>query len=131
MLSKIIILIYGTGIDIIETERVGSQVDKSRGFRDKVFTPAEIEYCESRKSRAENYAARFAVKEAFFKALGTGWRGGLAFNEVEVINDDLGKPGLVFYGKTKEYTEKNIFKDIHVTISHIKSIAVALVIIEK
>jgi len=123
-------MIFGIGIDNIEVDRVRKQLEKN-GFKEKIFSPAEIEYCDNRKNFAECYAARFAAKEAFLKAIGTGWRGGLTFNEIEVLNDKLGKPVLKLYGKSKEFAEKNEIDNIHVSLTHLKNYASAIVIIEK
>ena len=92
-------MIIGIGTDIVAVVRIAKSIEKS-AFKEKVFSKTEITYCESKKNKAESYAARFAAKEAFFKALGTGWRGGMAFNEVEIKNDKLGKPILNITGKT-------------------------------
>jgi len=123
-------MIFGVGTDLIEVDRVKKSVEKIDGFKEKIFCPGEILYCETKKKKFEHYAARFAVKEAFFKAIGTGWRNGLAFNEIEVINDKLGKPEVKLTGKTLEFAEKNKLKKIFVSISHIKETAVAFVVIE-
>jgi holo-[acyl-carrier protein] synthase len=123
-------MIFGIGIDNIEVDRVRKQLEKN-GFKEKIFSPAEIEYCDARKNYAERYAARFAAKEAFLKAIGTGWRGGLAFNEIEVLNDKLGKPVLKLYGKVKAFVEENGLENIHVSLTHLKNYASAIVIIEK
>ncbi len=123
-------MIFGIGIDNIEVDRVRKQLEKNR-FKEKIFSPAEIEYCDNRKNFAERYAARFAAKEAFLKAIGTGWRGGLAFNEIEVLNDKLGKPVLKLYGKVKAFVEENGLENIHVSLTHLKNYASAIVIIEK
>ncbi|MCK4640971.1 MAG: holo-ACP synthase [Candidatus Marinimicrobia bacterium] len=123
-------MIFGIGIDNIEVDRVRKQLEKN-GFKEKIFSPAEIEYCDNRKNFAECYAARFAAKEAFLKAIGTGWRGGLAFNEIEVLNDRLGKPVLKLYGKVKAFVEENGLENIHVSLTHLKNYASAIVIIEK
>jgi holo-[acyl-carrier protein] synthase len=124
-------LIFGTGIDIIEVERIENQISKSTGFKEKIFTVQEIEYCESKKYKAQNYAVRFAAKEAFLKAIGIGWRGALAFNEIEILNNRLGKPEVFLYGNTKKFIEKKKITGVHVSLSHIKSYASAVVIIEK
>ncbi|MBL7136839.1 MAG: holo-ACP synthase [Candidatus Marinimicrobia bacterium] len=124
-------MIFGIGTDIIEVERVGKQISKGNGFKEKIFTPNEIKYCESRKNKAQNYAARFAAKEAFFKAIGTGWRRGLAFSEIEVVNNELGKPEINLYGKTKKFIEENRIENIHVSLSHVKNLVSAIVILEK
>jgi holo-[acyl-carrier protein] synthase len=99
---------------------------------EKLFTKAEQEYCEKGKvTRWQRYAARFSAKEAFFKALGTGYRYGMAFHEIEVKNDDLGKPYIEPHGVVKEYLEKEKVKVIHLTISHVKEMANAFVVLEK
>jgi len=123
-------MIYGIGTDLIEVERVKKSIEKISGFKEKIFRQSEISYCESKKNKFEHYAARFAVKEAYFKALGTGWRNGLAFNEIEVVNDELGKPEIELHGKAKDSAVKNKLKRIKVSISHIKETAIAFVIIE-
>ena len=124
-------MIYGIGTDIIQTDRVKKSIETIPGFSEKIFTQLEIEYCLSKKNKYEHFAARFAAKEAFFKAIGTGWRGGLAFSEIEVNNDDLGKPSFKLYGKAKEFSDSNNFLSIHLSITHIKELAQAFVIIEK
>ena len=123
-------MIYGIGIDLIEVERVKKSIEKIAGFKEKIFTSKEISYCESKSRKFEHFAARFAVKEAFFKAIGTGWRNGLAFCEIEVVNDKLGKPEIQVYGKAGELFRKNKFKRVNVSISHIKEAASAVVVIE-
>jgi len=123
-------MIYGIGTDLIEVERVKKSVEKINGFKEKIFCPGEVAYCESKKNKFEHYAGRFAVKEAFFKAIGTGWRNGLGFNEIEVVNDKLGKPVINLHGKTLEFAKKHKFTNMQATISHVKNTAVAFVIIE-
>lgn len=122
-------MILGLGTDIAEVARIAKSVEDIR-FKERVFSPAEIAYCESRAHKNESFAARFAAKEAFFKALGTGWRGGLAFNEVEIQNDELGKPTLHFIGTTAEILIEKKIRSIHVSLSHTKETAIATVIIE-
>jgi holo-[acyl-carrier protein] synthase len=126
-------LIFGIGIDIIEVVRIEKQIEaESNSFIKKIFTNNEIEYCETKiKNKAQNYAARFAAKEAFFKALGTGWRDGLSWKDVEIENDELGKPKILLSGKSKTYIQENSISTIHVSLSHIREIAVAVVILEK
>ena len=120
----------GIGIDTIEVARVAREIAKSNGFKEKFFSSGEIAYCEPRYGKARNYAARFAAKEAFFKALGTGYRGGLAFRDVEVVNDRLGKPGLVLRGKAKEMCRARRIRGIHLSLTHIKDHSSAVVIME-
>jgi holo-[acyl-carrier protein] synthase len=121
----------GVGIDMIEVERIAKKIKKESGFRELVFSRAEIAYCEKKKNKFEHYAARFAAKEAFFKALGTGWAENTAFNEVEIINNKQGKPEVTLSGVTKETINKMGIKNVQLSLSHIKSIASAVVIIEK
>jgi len=124
-------MIFGIGTDIIEVERIKKQISKGNRFKEKIFTHNEIQYCESRKAKAQNYAARFAAKEAFFKAIGTGWRGGLSLKEIEIANNKLGKPEIVLFGKTKELTEQIKVTNIQVSLSHLKDLASAIVVLEK
>ena len=123
-------MILGIGIDTIEVSRVAKQIDGSKGFKERYFSAREIRYCEPKRGRALNYAARFAAKEAFFKALGTGYRGGISFREVEVVNDLLGKPEIVLRGKTKELCRKYKIRSIHVSLTHIEDHSSAVVITE-
>ena len=123
-------MIYGVGIDAIEVERIRRQLDRSDRFKTRIFTAHEIAYCEGKKNRAQNYAARFAAKEAFFKALGTGWSGGLAFNQVEVVNDARGKPEIRVYGKAKKLIEETGVIHIRVSLTHLKDIASSIVTLE-
>ncbi len=124
-------MIFGIGTDIIEIARVEDKLSRTRGLREKVFTPREIEYSESRGRSGQHFAARFAAKEAFLKAMGTGWRGGYRFNDVEIINDGLGKPEVLVHGKIKEFCEANGIRRCHVTLSHSKELAKAVVVLEK
>ena len=125
-------MIFGVGIDIIEVSRIQKELSKENGgFKDRVFTQAEIDYCESRVTKAQNYAARFAAKEAFFKALGSGWSNGFAWTEVEVVRDPAGKPHITTHGKIKEFIKQNQISKIHVSLSHVKETATAIVSLEK
>ena len=123
-------MIEGIGIDMIEVERVAEKVGKNSGFRELVFSPAEIQYCEAKANKYEHYAARFAVKEAFLKAVGTGWINEFNLNEIEVQHDERGKPYLFFSGNTGEEVKKRRFGQVTVSLSHLKNIASAIVIIE-
>ena len=120
----------GLGIDIVDVKRIAQKIGKGAGFRELVFTPVEIAYCDSKKNKYEHYAARFAAKEAFFKAIGTGWRNGTAFNEIEITNDANGKPLISFLGATAIAVEELKPGKISVSLSHIKTMATAVVIIE-
>lgn len=122
-------MIIGIGTDIAEVARIAKSIENN-SFKARVFSEAEIAYCEAKANKAESYAARFAAKEAFFKALGTGWRDGMAFNEIEVLNDELGKPCIHVFGKTSEIIQKRNIKNIHVSLSHIHLMAMATIVLE-
>jgi holo-[acyl-carrier protein] synthase len=123
-------VIIGTGIDIIEVERVKHAISRHEGFKNKIFTGDEIKYCETKRNKYQNYAARYAAKEAFLKAMGIGWRYGAGFNEIEVVHDELGKPELVLHGKAKELADAKGDVRITVSLAHLRQIAVAIVILE-
>ncbi|HTK21390.1 MAG TPA: holo-ACP synthase [Mucilaginibacter sp.] len=124
-------MIVGLGIDIVEVERIEEKMRKGNGFRELVFSANEIAYCENKTNKFEHYAARFAAKEAFFKALGTGWLNGTAFNEVEIINNEIGKPEIVLLDETGATIGPMNFSNILVSLTHVKKMASAVVIIEK
>jgi holo-[acyl-carrier protein] synthase len=128
--SRTNLVTAGLGTDLVEVDRIADKIGKEQGFRELVFSPGEIAYCESRTHKFEHYAARFAAKEAFFKALGTGWINGTAFNEVEIIHDAKGQPGLKLNGETARTLEATGIRRILVSLTHIKSMASAVVIIE-
>jgi holo-[acyl-carrier protein] synthase len=123
-------MIIGVGIDMIEVDRLMAKVNKDNGFRELVFSPTEIEYCES-NLKSENYAGRFAAKEAFLKATGWGLLLGSNLCDIEIKSDERGKPSIRLSGAFKEKAEQNSWDKIHVSISHLKEIACAVVIIEK
>src|SRR5689334_1545356 len=94
-------MIVGHGIDIVETARIGKLIhDHGAHFLDRVFTPGEQEYCSASKKRPlKRYAGRFAAKEAVLKALGTGWRGGIAWTDIEITRDLSGQPRVLLSGE--------------------------------
>ncbi|HHW47194.1 MAG TPA: holo-ACP synthase [Clostridiaceae bacterium] len=120
------------GVDVVEVERIKRALEKDgNSFKNKVFTDKEIEYCEKKNStKYQCYAARFAAKEAVSKAFGTGISNGLSWKDIEVINDPLGKPGVVLSGKGKELYEKLGAVSISISLSHEKEYAVACAVIE-
>jgi holo-[acyl-carrier protein] synthase len=124
-------LISGTGIDIIEVRRIQTVMERDLGFREKIFTEGEIAYCEKMKNKYQNYAARFSAKEAFLKAIGTGWRFGIRFADIDVYHDDFGKPLIRLTGKAEELALRDGITKIHVSLSHLKEMATAVVIVEK
>jgi holo-[acyl-carrier protein] synthase len=115
-------MIVGIGIDIIEVDRVARLAEKSPRFLEKIFTPREIAYCSDKKNKQQNFAARFAAKEAFFKALGrrVGWK------DAELVNRPSGQPDLLI----RKDLEKT-FDRVHVSVSHLAAYAIAVVILEK
>jgi holo-[acyl-carrier protein] synthase len=123
-------MIIGTGIDIIEVDRIAARVGRDSGFKEMVFSKDEMKYCDAKASPFEHYAARFAAKEAFLKAVGSGWDSGLQWNEIEVLNEESGKPVLYITGMTKEMLLPLGIRIIHVSLSHLKSMATAIVILE-
>jgi holo-[acyl-carrier protein] synthase len=124
-------MIVGTGVDIVETPRIEQVLERhGERFAKRVYTDAEIAYCEQFKNRAERYAARFAAKEAAFKALGTGWSGGIRWLDVEVIHQPSGKPELVLTGQAEKVARTLGVKRSAVSISHSDRYAVAEVIME-
>ncbi len=122
-------MIFGIGTDIIEVARV-RQALMSEALKERVFSKREIDYCSPDKT-GQSFAARGAAKEAFFKAMGTGWRDKMHLHEVEILNDELGKPYIELSGETQSVFQEKCNGKIYVTLSHIKEHAVAFVIIEK
>ena len=126
--------IVGTGIDIIEVERVERALTRlvtGDRFRQRVFTPGEIAYCESRgRPRYQSYAARFAAKEAAMKALGTGWNRHVGWNEIEVVRRRGQPPSIKLHGKAAQFAQGCDIVRFHLSISHTATCAVAYVIAE-
>ena len=123
-------MIFGTGIDIVGVERIADKVEHNRQLLEKVFSSREIEMCMRNANPWESFAARFAAKEAFLKATGRGLTLGHNLRDVEVLNDESGKPYLELKGDFLEFSASNKFTKFHVSLSHIKSTACAVVIIE-
>src|SRR6266511_5376448 len=112
-------MIISIGIDIIEVARIREVLLRTPRFRERVFTTAELAYCESRGAvAAQHYAARFAAKEAALKALQTGWRGGITWQDVEVAAKDSGAPVILFHGRARELYEASGATAAHISIAH-------------
>lgn len=124
-------MIIGVGIDMIEVERVQAKIARNQAFRDAVFSPDEIAWCEQQNNTGESYAARFAAKEAFLKATGKGLALGYELLNIEVLSETSGRPYIRLKGVYKEEASKNNWNRIHVTLSHLRQIACAVVIIEQ
>ena len=124
-------MIIGIGIDIIEVVRVKRLFDEyGKRFVERVFTEIEIDYCEHMAHPAMHFAARFAAKEAFLKAIGTGLTGGISWREIGIINEDSGKPQLHYEGKAAEIAKKLGTNNTYISLSHNKEYATAIVVIE-
>jgi holo-[acyl-carrier protein] synthase len=127
--------IVGTGVDIIEVDRIEQALTRSatgERFRRRVFTEREIEYCESRGlPRYQSYAARFAAKEAAMKAMGTGWNRNVGWSEIEVVRERGQAPTIALHGKSAEFARRRGIVCFHLSISHTDSQAIAYVIAEK
>lgn len=123
------ILIVGVGIDIIEIYRIKKSLERRENFLNKLFTKNEIEYFERKKFRPEFIAGKFAAKEAVAKALGTGFRE-FDFKDIEIENNALGKPLATLRGKARLLAEKNGEYNIHISISHSETHAIAYAVLE-
>ena len=124
-------MIVGTGIDIVEVPRVAAAVERfGHRFLDRVFTEDEVRYCLSKHNASERLAARFAAKEAALKAIGTGWRRGVAWKDVEIRREPGGRPTLHFSGKAAEFAQRLGVSRTSLSLSHTAGHAVAQVILE-
>ena len=125
-------MIISIGIDIIEVARIREVLLRTPRFADRVFTAAERTYCDSRGVvAAQHYAARFAAKEAALKALQTGWRGGISWQDVEISSRESGAPYLIFTGEVLTVFEKFRATATHLSMSHTSEHAIAQVILER
>jgi holo-[acyl-carrier protein] synthase len=125
-------MIIGTGVDIEEVGRIRDALARfGERFMNRVFTPAEIDYCRSKVNANERFAARFAAKEAAMKALGTGARNGVAWRQIEVGHEPGGRPILRLSGRAAEVAAKLGVTRSNLSISHTAGHAIAHVILEK
>jgi len=125
-------VIYGIGVDIVEIARFERFLREGNdSLFQRLFTPAEMAYCAGRKHAAQHYALRFAAKESFLKALGTGLRDGLCWKDMEVVNDALGKPELRLCGRAQEMYAKAGLNSCFLSLSHDAGGAVAMVVLER
>ena len=123
--------IFGAGIDLIEISRISNSI-KNKNFIDRIFSKSEIQQARSLKNKSSFFAKRFAAKEAFSKAIGTGISEGISFKEISVVNNIKGKPNIKLSGKTKSVVLKKIKKaKVHLSLSDETKYAVAMVIIEQ
>jgi holo-[acyl-carrier protein] synthase len=124
-------MIVGLGLDIAEIDRIEAAIKRHGApFLERLFTPAEVSYCERHKNRYERYAARFAAKEAAMKALGTGWSRGVRWRDIEVARLPSGKPTLQLAGAARQIADGLGVKNISLSITHSGNLALAQVIFE-
>ena len=124
-------MILGTGVDLCEVGRIRQSVERfGARFLERIFTPAEIAYVERKANRFERYAARFAAKEAGMKAIGTGWRGGIRWQDFEVANLPSGKPTLRLHGRAEEVARRLGVREINLSMTHTAEMAMAMVVVE-
>jgi holo-[acyl-carrier protein] synthase len=124
-------MIVGTGVDLAEVPRIKASIERYGGkFIGRIYTPAEIAYVERKANKFERYAARFAAKEAGMKAIGTGWRRGVTWQDFEVANLPSGKPTLLLHGVAAKVAEELGVKNISLSITHTSELGMAHVILE-
>jgi holo-[acyl-carrier protein] synthase len=123
-------VILGHGIDLVSVQRIERMLhDHGDRFKSRCFTPAEQGYAESGSLRcAERYASRFAAKEAVLKALGTGWRDGIAWTDMEVVRQPSGQPTIRLSGRCAQIADERGISTWWLSLSHIDDMAVASVI---
>jgi len=118
--------VIGIGTDIVECLRIGRMIEQhGELFLTRVYTNREIRYCQSRKQAIQHFSGRWAAKEAVLKAIGTGWRRGISWRDIEVRNDSGGQPHVAVRGGAKEVTQQLQIANILISISHCRSYATA------
>jgi len=124
-------MIVGTGIDLVEIERIRRSVERfGERFLDRIYTAAEKAYCLRKRNSAESLAARFAAKEAAAKALGTGINHGVTWLEIEVVREPGGRPTIAFHGRAREFADRLGAKSAALSLTHTASLAAASVVLE-
>ncbi|MCX5825009.1 MAG: holo-ACP synthase [Deltaproteobacteria bacterium] len=125
-------MIFGVGIDLVEIGRIENVLKKwEEKFLCRIYSAEEIRYCNGQARPAVHFAARFAVKEAFLKAIGLGMGGGVRFRDIETTHDEMGKPMLKLAGGASSFLEAREIRAAHLTISHTSAHATAVVILER
>ncbi|MBP7050703.1 MAG: holo-ACP synthase [Phycisphaerae bacterium] len=118
--------IIAHGIDLVDFPRIEQMIERHGDrFVDRVFTPAEQRYAVAHKNSVEKYAGRFAAKEAVLKLVGTGWRGRIAWTDVEVVNNPSGQPEVRLSGEVKDIAAKLGIRQISLSITHTANFAIA------
>lgn len=124
-------MIVGTGVDITEVARIAAAVERfGSRFLERVFTPEEVRYCTAKPNAAERLAARFAAKEAGMKAIGTGLRHGISWQDLEVVREPGGRPLLRYSGKAAEFARQLGCNRVQLSLTHTAEQALAFVILE-
>jgi len=124
-------MIIGLGNDIVEIAQMKRQlVRHGDEFRSEIFTDNEVAYCASKRYPERHLSARFAAKEAFFKALGSGKIGDCNWRDIEIVNDEHGRPAVKLAGHTRLIAERLSVRRIHVSLTHTGAWAGATVILE-
>jgi len=124
-------VIVGTGVDIAEVHRIREAIERyGQRFVERIYTPAEIAYVERKANRYERFAARFAAKEAGMKAIGTGWRHGVRWQDFEVANLPTGKPTLRFHGEAARFADALGVRNVALSLTHTAELGMAHVILE-
>ncbi|MBN1550736.1 holo-ACP synthase [bacterium] len=122
-------MIVGIGVDIIRVERLRRALRKTAGFETRVFAPEEIDYCNAKAFPERHYAARFAAKEAVMKALGTGWSGGIRFQDIVVTMNNQGQPFIEILSPTAERIPGLHELSITISLSHERDHAIAFAVV--
>jgi holo-[acyl-carrier protein] synthase len=118
--------IVAHGIDLVDCPRIEAMIERhGERFVQRVFTPAEQAYAEANKNEIEKLAGRFAAKEAVLKLMGTGWRGKIAWTDIEIINNSIGQPEVTLAGEVEKIADKLGIKHISVSITHTANFAIA------
>jgi holo-[acyl-carrier protein] synthase len=124
-------MILGTGVDLAEVARIRAAVERyGPRFIERIYTPAEIAYVERKANKFERYAGRFAAKEAGMKAIGTGWKRGVRWQDFEVANLPSGRPVLRLHGEAARIAERLGVKTVQLSITHTSELGMAHVILE-
>lgn len=125
-------MILGHGIDIVSVDRIEQMIEKwGDSFLKKIYALSEIAYCKKRKNASLHFASRFAAKEAFAKALGTGITGGIRLSEIETVRTPSGMPVVRLKGKTSKIAKKRGIRKIILSLSDEEDYAIASVILER
>jgi holo-[acyl-carrier protein] synthase len=120
--------VFGVGIDLVRVDRIRSAMERFPArFKNRIYADAEVAFCEKLADKYPSYAGRFAAKEAFSKALGTGLRGAIGWSEIEVCDNERSRPTISVSGRAKEYLGERL---VHLSITHLPDYAAAVVVIE-